>query len=218
MKLLNPILATLLLACSTVSYAAENTDNSSPLTQLQQLWAENNYQLKGDAQEKAFESLLKTADETLKSHTDDANILIWHGIINSTFAGVTGGLSALKYAKIAKKDFEQALKINPEALHGSAYTSLGVLYFKVPGWPIGFGDDDKAQELLQKALTLNPDGIDSNYFYAEFLRDDDKYQQAKQYYQKALAAAPRVGREVADAGRRQEIETAMADVEKHLKQ
>ena len=35
-------------------------------------------------------------------------------------------------------------------------SSLGVLYYKVPGWPIGFGDKDKARDLLQKALAVNP--------------------------------------------------------------
>lgn len=214
MKLLKPLLTGVLLSCAASSFAAENT---SSLAELQQQWAVNNYQLKGDAQETAFETLLKTADSALQSHPDDADILIWHGIINSTFAGVTGGLSAMKYAKIAKKDFEKALKLNPEALQGSAYTSLGVLYFKVPGWPIGFGDDDKAEALLKKALTLNPQGLDSNYFYAEYLRDDDNYQAAKTYYEKALAAAPRAGRELADEGRRKEIASAMNDVEKHLK-
>lgn len=214
MKLLNALLATALLVGSANSFAE---DAATPLQQLQQQWATNNYQLKGGVQEKAFEKLLETADTTLAAYPDDAEILIWHGIINSTFAGVTGGLSAIKYAKIAKKDFEKALKIDDTALQGSAYTSLGVLYFKVPGWPIGFGDDDKAAELLKKALTINPDGIDSNYFYGEFLRDDGQYQQAKPYYEKALAAAPRAGRETADAGRREEINNALADVNKHMK-
>ena len=229
MKLLKPIFASVLLSLASSSFAADSVSsvaassatsplaNSSALAELQQQWAVNNYQLKGDAQEQAFEQLLKTADAALSQQPDSADILIWHGIINSTFAGVTGGLSAMKYAKIAKKDFEKALKLQPDALEGSAYTSLGVLYFKVPGWPIGFGDDDKAEALLKKALVLNPNGIDSNYFYAEYLRDDDNYQAAKTYYEKALAAAPRAGREVADAGRRQEIASAMADVEKHLK-
>ena len=47
-------------------------------------------------------------------------------------------------------------------LDGSAYNSLGVLYYKVPGWPVGFGDKAKARELLQKALAINPKGIDAN--------------------------------------------------------
>jgi Tfp pilus assembly protein PilF len=50
----------------------------------------------------------------------------------------------------------------------------GALYYQVPGWPIGFGDKDKANELLKKALALNPDGIDPNYFYGDFLLKEKK--------------------------------------------
>jgi hypothetical protein len=57
------------------------------------------------------------------------------------------------------------MAIDPRALQGSAYTSLGSLYYQVPGWPIGFGDDKRAEAMLLKALEINPDGIDPNYFY-----------------------------------------------------
>ena len=73
------------------------------------------------------------------------------------------GLGAFNYAKASKKDLEKALSIDPDALSGSAYTSLGTLYFNVPGWPIGFGDDEKAEQLL-KSPDGKPIGIDSNYF------------------------------------------------------
>ena len=55
-----------------------------------------------------------------------------------------------------------ALAIDPKALAGSAYTSLGSLYYQVPGWPIGFGDDKKAREMLEAAgyeVTDQPDGV-----------------------------------------------------------
>ncbi len=39
--------------------------------------------------------------------------------------------------KEARASLEAALKIAPEALDGSAYTSLGSLYYQVPGWPLG---------------------------------------------------------------------------------
>jgi len=137
--------------------------------------------------------------------TKQAEALIWQGIVQSTYAGAAGGLTALGLAKDARASLEHALAINPAALDGSAYASLGTLYFKVPGWPLGFGDDDKAKELLEKALALNPDGIDSNYFYADYLYDQGSYRQALAYTDKALAAAPRAGRELADAERRKEI-------------
>jgi Tfp pilus assembly protein PilF len=75
----------------------------------------------------------------------------------------------------------------------------------VPGWPIGFGDDDTAEEMLRQALTMNPDGIDPNYFYGDFLAEDGRKQEAVRYLSRALNAAPRVGRPLADQGRRKEI-------------
>jgi len=97
------------------------------------------------------------------------------------------------------------LAIDPKALDGSAYTSLGSLFYQVPGWPIGFGDDKKALEFLQKGLALNPDGIDPNYFYGDYLFRTGNYTEAEQALRKALQAPPREGRQLADEGRRKEV-------------
>ena len=129
---------------------------------------------------------------------------MWEGIIVSSFAGAKGGLGALNLAKQAKALYENSLQIDPNALDGSAYNSLGVLYYKVPGWPLGFGDKPKAQELLQKALAINPKGIDPNFFYGELLIETGKPAEAVAYLERAVNAPPRPGREVADAGRRAE--------------
>ena len=48
-------------------------------------------------------------------------------------------------------------------MDGAAYTSLGALYYQVPGWPLGFGDDAAARTMLRKGLAIDPDGIDANY-------------------------------------------------------
>jgi tetratricopeptide (TPR) repeat protein len=182
----------------------------SAIARLQSRWAEVNYQLPAKAREEAFEQLIEEAATFSQQHPGEAGILVWEGIIKSSYAGVRGGLGALKYAKAAKADLEAAIAIDPQVLNGSAYTSLGVLYSKVPGWPLGFGDNGKAEELLRKALAINPDGIDPNYFYAEYLLSQDRAPEAETYYQKALQAAPRAGRELADQGRRREIEAALA--------
>ena len=100
-------------------------------------------------------------------------------------------------------------------LDGSAYNSLGVLYYKVPGWPIGFGDKDKARELLQQALAINPQGIDPNYFYAEYLVETKHADEAVPYLERALQAPPRPGRNVADAGRREEARALLARIRSH---
>ena len=97
-----------------------------------------------------------------------------------------------------------------------SYTSLAALYDRVPGWPIGFGDADKAEPLLKQALQLNPTGIDSLYFWGDHLYRQKRYGEARDALQKALLAAPRPGRETADAGRRKEIESVLADINKKL--
>lgn len=187
---------------------------ASALTRLQTRWAEINYEMTGDAQKKAYEQLIDEAATFLQQRPNDPELLVWSGIVKSSYAGAKGGLGALKYAKEAKADLEASLALDPNALAGSGYTSLGTLYFKVPGWPLGFGDHRKADELLHKALAANPDGIDPNYFYGEYLRAEKRDVEAQVYYRKALQAPPRAGRELADQGRRREIEAALSAIAK----
>ena len=206
------LLSLSLLIASSMTLA----DIASDVSHLQSRWAEINYQLEGKTQITAFEELVAEADKVASAYPDRAEAWIWSGIIKSTFAGAKGGLGALSLAKASKKDLERALKLNSDALDGSAYTSLGTLYYNVPGWPVGFGDDEKAEELLKKALTMNPDGIDSNYFYGDFLLNQKRYNEAKRYLQKAQQAPARPGRPVADAGRRKEIAEALGKIEAKL--
>lgn len=152
------------------------------------------------------------ADAALARQPDSVPLLIWHGIIVASHAGAKGGLGALGLAKDARKDFEAALKRDPRALSGSAYTSLGSPYYQVPGWPIGFGDDRKAQDFLKQGLALNPDGIDANFFYGDYLYRKGDLEGAEHYLRKALTAPPRTGRTVADEGRRAETQTLLAQV------
>jgi tetratricopeptide (TPR) repeat protein len=211
---INKIIASFIVLVLSSLSCAQTVQES--IKSLQGQWAVNNYQLTGKVQKEAFIELMAQADEQLLMYPQSAELYIWRGIIQSTYAGVNGGLGALKYAKAAKADLEKALSLNAMALQGSAYTSLGTLYFNVPGWPIGFGDDGKAEELLTKALAINPEGIDPNYFYGDFLQSEKRYNEAKAYMEKALKAAPRVGRELADNGRKKEIRQALLAIEQHL--
>lgn len=182
------------------------TDLETELAGIQQRWAEIQYQMPADEQEKAFEDLAKETEAFAARYPDRAEPLIWQGIVLSTYAGAKGGLGALGLVKDARKTLEAALEINPDALDGSAYTSLGSLYYQVPGWPLGFGDDKQAEKYLQKALAINPDGIDPNYFFGDFLLEQGEQKRAKVYLNNALNASSRPGREIADMGRREEIQ------------
>lgn len=202
-----------LLACLTLlNIAPLRADTAADLQHLQERWAEVNYQLEGNTKLAAFEQLAADADRAHNASPSSAEILIWRGIVRSTWAGAKGGLGALSLVKDAKGDLEEAMKLDPQSLQGSAYTSLGSLYYQVPGWPIGFGDDDKAEELLKKALEINPDGIDPNYFYGTYLIEAERFEEAREHLLKAQKAAPRPGRALADSGRQEEIAAALAEI------
>lgn len=70
--------------------------------------------------------------------------------------------------------------------------------------------------MLKQALAINPDGIDSNFFYAEFLKDQGNVVKAKEYLEKAKRAPHRPDRPVADKGRHQDIVKALLEVEEAL--
>lgn len=207
-------LITLWLLLSSATMAAMTDE----VKQVQSHWAEVNYMADGEAKEKAFEKLVEQANQAALVNHNLPEALVWQGIVYSSYAGAKGGLGALGLAKKAKKAYEAAIDMDGSVLEGSAYTSLGVLYFKVPGWPLGFGSDKKAEHYLQKGLALNSDGIDANYFYAEYLYEEtDRLNQALDYLHKAEQAKDRPDRPKADSGRRHEIIDLKKRIEKDLK-
>jgi len=172
---------------------------------LQRDWEVIRYQTPAAERAKRFEALAAKAHSVSASFAGRAEPLVWEGIVLSSEASERGGLGALSLVKQAKALYEAAIQIDGNALDGSAYNSLGVLYYKVPGWPIGFGDKAKAKELLQKALAINPKGIDPNYFYGEYLMETKQPDEAVVYLERALQAPARANRQIADSGRREEV-------------
>lgn len=182
---------------------------------IQHAWDKARYQTSEDAQESAFKILTKETHQLTVSNPNAAEPLIWEAMSNIGYAYAMEGMGALKFAEKAKDLLLAAEKINPLALKGATYTNLGMLYYQVPGWPFGFGDMKKAKKYLEKALEANPTGIDSNYFYANFLDEQGDRVKAIEYYKKALAAPARPGREDADASRKKEIELALKTQEEN---
>ena len=200
---------------SSPAWALESADQER-LTAIQQSWAHIQYELPAEQRAAAFEKLAAQTSAFTQSRQSVAEAWIWSGIVTSSWAGAQGGLGALGKVKVARTDLEKAMALDPNALQGSAYTSLAALYDRVPGWPIGFGDAEKAEQLLKQGLQLNPTGIDSLYFWGDHLYRQGRYVEAKAALLKALQAPPRPGRETADTGRRQEIQALLGEVNKKI--
>ena len=92
---------------------------------------------------------------------------------------------------------------------------LGSLHYEVPGSPIGFGNRNKAQDYLSRAVAADPAGRDTNFFMGDFLLSSGNSAEAVSYLEKALAA-PQQDDEV-DRGRRGEISETLAKAKAKMK-
>lgn len=207
MSIFKSLLLALAVSAATLLHAAPGDELIRP---IQDRWAEIKYTLPVQEQADRYHELAAQAHQLSRTNPNLAAALIWEAIVVSSEAGVRGGLDGLSLAKKARTLLEESLKLDERALDGSAYTSLATLYAKVPRWPIGFGDKGRAEALFLKSLAVNPDGIDPNFFYGEYLIDRDHKAEARRYLEKALAAPARPGRELADQGRHQEIRVLLA--------
>ena len=182
---INLFLAGAVLLFANFVYAGYDED----LAALQQSWAKARYEMKSDEQKKELEKLIVEADQFAQKNADKADGYIWAGVIRGSLAEAVGGMSALGTIKQARANLEKALSIDPTAEDGYAYGVLGLMYSKVPSI-IAFGDKKKARELLLKGVEVSPNGMNTNYFLAQFLYEQDEYKEALPYIESAAAAKP----------------------------
>jgi tetratricopeptide (TPR) repeat protein len=183
---------------------------SSALLAIENRWAEIRYEMKDKKQKlEAGKALAVEAEAAVARHPGKAEPLIWHALALLIEAEVRADISALSVTKKAKALLENAQSIDTAALDGMIHTTLGMMYYEVPGWPIGFGDKKKAVEHLSKALEIDPHGLDTNYFYGDYLVMNRKGREALPYLEKAAQVLPRPGHERADAGRKTDVQDAL---------
>lgn len=194
-----------------ISFSVQAEINTE-IQQVQKEWARIKYTIDKKQHENALKNLALRATSIRKLQPDNADAHLWEGIVLSTYGGAIGTLRALDAVTESRDALEQSLKIDPEASKGAANTYLGTLYLLVPEWPIAFGDLVLAKEYLDKAIALNPDDIDANFYYGDFLKKRKKYKQAEIFYKKALFAPARAGRDVADEGRRNEAKERLVKI------
>lgn len=198
-----------LLACAAPVAAAGNL--SQEVRAINDGWAHITYEVRGSStQAKQLDALARQAAAIVARYPGQAEPLLWQGIVRSEQANRANFLHKLGLATEARDILTRAYAIDPKVANGGAAMSLGVLYYKVPGSPIGFGDDARARRLLREALALDPDGLDANYFYGDFLMDQGDRSGAKSYLQKALRAPHDATRPAWDAGRRREVQALLA--------
>ena len=134
------VLALCMFCIAPLAFATQQLDEA--ILGLRQAWDQANYALQDEQKEKALGAVAAQADALVQQWPGRAEPLVWKGIALASWAGAKGGLGALGLAKQARDVLLAAERVDPQVFNGSIYTTLGSLYYKVPGWPLGFGDDD----------------------------------------------------------------------------
>jgi tetratricopeptide (TPR) repeat protein len=208
------VFAALLLA-SPYTLSSQAADALSPeIRRLQTKWEAIKFGApEGDDQTRQMNALGEDADAVAAHFPAMPEALIWDGIITSERASMASTFYALGFAKRARDILEQAYNLDPAKLDAGATTSLGVLYYRVPGFPIGFGDKAKARQLLEQAVKLAPNGLDAWYFYGDFLYTQNELPKAVEVFQHALKIPQHPDRPLWDKNRRLVIEELLAKIE-----
>ena len=110
--------------------------------------------------------------------------------INQGFSATTKLVGAKFMVPAVRDAWKKAMQIDSSFDHGGPPRSLGALYSEAPPWPASIGDPDKGVDLLQLALKT-PHGADwplNELLLGNALVKAEKYDEAKQHYQKVLAA------------------------------
>jgi len=200
------------------AYASDNPAMDAQVKHINDEWARIKYQMVGRSnQYDQIDALAQQAAQVVARYPGRPEPLLWQGIVTSEEAAMASTFSKLGYASKARDILERAHTINPKAANGGVLMSLGVLYYKVPGFPIGFGSAKKARDYLNAALAMDPNGLDSNFFYGDFLAAQGDYANARAHLLRALKAPADPDRPVWDAGRRGEVKKLIGEVDRHLR-
>ncbi len=204
-----------LLVAGSGTVCSQAADGLSPeVRRLQTKWEAIKFGVpEGDDQTNQMNALGEEADVIATRLAGMPEALIWDGIITSERASMASTFYALGFAKRARDILEQAYNLDPARLDAGATTSLGVLYYRVPGFPIGFGDKAKARQLLEQAVKLAPNGLDAWYFYGDFLYTQNEFPKAAAAFQRALKIPVHPDRPLWDKNRRLVIEELLAKIE-----
>jgi tetratricopeptide (TPR) repeat protein len=178
-------------------------------------WAEIFYTLPSDQQAERFKDWLPRVQAFKAQYPGRAEPLVIEAVTLCTLAAADWGFDSLSRINQARQLLEKSIGIDPKAMEGTALISLGNLFYRLPGWPISFGDDDLALEYLQKAYLLYPDGLDSNYFLGDYWLAEENFDKAIFHLEKAQKAPVRPYHQLSDTKVKREVEKALKAAKNH---
>jgi tetratricopeptide (TPR) repeat protein len=214
-KITNALLVALCLFFWPPSFAKSEPGALELANALNDEWEEIFYTLPANRQAERFKELLPRVRELQAKYPNRAEPLIIEAVTLCTLAAAEWSFSALTDIEKARDLLTKSVELDPKAMEAAAFIALGNLYYRLPGWPISFGDDDLARQYLETAVRIYPDEVDTNYFLGDYWLSEDEYEKALPYLEKADKAAVRPYHSLSDKHTKEETRKALEAARKH---
>jgi tetratricopeptide (TPR) repeat protein len=179
------------------------------IQQIEDEWAEVFYKLPSRQQVAPFKALLERVRIVKADHPEHAEPLIMEAIVLCALAASDWGFSSLSRLREARDLLVKSIDFDPNAMEATAFITLGNLYYRLPGWPISFGDNDLAVQYLEAAAKLYPDALDVNFFLGDYWLHEGEHEKALVYLSKAEKAPIRSSQRLSDEKLKEQLQAAL---------
>jgi tetratricopeptide (TPR) repeat protein len=126
--------------------------------------------------------IVKSIDNN--QYNDSLNLLDAELLMD--IAEAKSNLDSLTDLDNARKKLQNCILSKNKSISSSSAALLGHLYYKVPSFPISFGDINTAKDYFSQALRIDSSNMEANYYFAAFLQDEGMQIEADDYFKRAL--------------------------------
>jgi tetratricopeptide (TPR) repeat protein len=158
--------------------------------------------LEEDQQQDIYDKGRKFGEKMLERYPNSVPIKFWYGANIGRWADVHGFVKAATsgIAKKLRRVCNDIIEIDPQYQGGGGYRILAQVHFYAPSIPLvmGWPSNDKALELIEKAMSIAPDHPTNRMLYAQILLEFERRDEARQQLRYILDMEPRATHPVED--------------------
>ncbi|MCB1317957.1 MAG: hypothetical protein KDK27_18460 [Leptospiraceae bacterium] len=169
-----------------------NEKDAEAVTQLAQImfWL-GEYSDSDSDKEKYFGEGVEHGKKAIELNPDSVAAHTWYASSMGSHGLVRGIMSSLFYLGPIEKHAKKAVELDESYFEAAPLRLLGRFYHQAPGWPVGPGDNKKAQELLERSIEVGPEFAFNQVYLADLYISKGKKDDARKMLEAALALPER---------------------------
>ncbi|MDR8392728.1 tetratricopeptide repeat protein [Aliifodinibius sp. S!AR15-10] len=155
-----------------------------------------------DEQKQVYEKGKSLGEQMIERFPDSVPIKFWYAANSGRWADVHGFLAAATngIAKKLRDVCQDIIAMDEEYQGGGGYRILAQVHFHSPNIPLvmGWPSNDKALELVKKAIEIAPEHPTNLLLYAQILLHFNRNEEALTYLDRIQSLTPRPSNQVED--------------------